>query len=106
MRLLIYLMPVWLVKILFRTMPPTACFRTTLGRVFRLIKVDDDFCLAISSEKYDKEVTRKLMKMKEDGERMVNAAINGINTLSYDEREKVVKERMIKKGNIDGWDRE
>lgn len=101
MRFLIYLLPVWLVKLLYKTMPPTACFRTTTGRVFRLVKVDYDFCLALSSDKYDKEVTRKLLKMKEDGERMVEAAISGINNLSYDEREKILINRKLKKGYVE-----
>ncbi len=79
-------------------MPPTCCFRTTTGRAFRLIAIDNDFCIAISGEKYDKEVTQKLLKMKEEGERLMDTAINGINALSYDNRETLLKQ-MAKSNN-------
>jgi hypothetical protein len=107
MRFLINLLPLWLVKKLYKALPPTACFRTTLGRVFRLIRIDDDFCIAISSEKYDAEVAKKLMDMKKQGEKLVDTAIAGLNTLSYENREDAIRRKAKLNGgklddNIDG----
>lgn len=98
MRFLLYLMPLWLIKLTYKTLPPTACFRTTLGRVFRLIRVDNDFCIAISSEKYDKEVAKKLMAMKKKGEDLIDTAIAGLNTLSYENREDAMRKKAIENG--------
>lgn len=68
MKFFINILPLFVIKLIYRTLPPAACFRTTLGRVFRLIRITDDFCIAISSEKYDKEVLKNLMAMKEKGQ--------------------------------------
>lgn len=78
--------------------PPTVCFRTTLGRVFRLIRVDNDFCIAISGEKYDKEVAKKLLAMKKQGEQLIDTAINGLNTLSYENRENALRKKAKERG--------
>lgn len=98
MRFLIYLLPLALIKWLFKNYPPTASFRTTLGRVFRIIRVDDEFCIAIASEKYDAEVAKKLMKMKEQGERLIDTAIAGLNTLSYENREDALRKKAKENG--------
>ena len=73
-----------------KLMPPTATFQTTLGRRFRLIKVDNDFCIAISSEKYDAEVAKELTKLKQQGEEMIDTAVAGLNMLSIDNREQAI----------------
>lgn len=102
MKFLLYLMPLWLIKRIYKAYPPTSSFRTTLGRVFRLIRVDDDFCIAVSSEKYDKEVAEKLLKMQKEGQAMIDSAINGLNMLSYDNREIAMRKRAIEnEGKID-----
>lgn len=104
MRFLLYLMPLGLIKLIYKTLPPTGSFRTTLGRVFRLIKIDNDTCLAISSDKYDKNTIKKLMKLKKQGESMVDTAINGINLLSFENRQDVARTmnrtERLKNGNI------
>ena len=101
MRFLLYLMPLWLIKKIYKAYPPTSSFRTTLGRVFRLIKVDDDFCIAVSSEKYDKEVAEKLLKMQQQGQRMIDSAVEGLNMLSYDNRESAMRKKAKKESRLD-----
>ncbi len=84
-------------------MPPTAGFRTTLGRTFRLIKIDNDTCLAISSEKYDKRVKEKLLQMQKQGEALVDSAINGLTMLSFEERDDMLRTKVWEnRGIIDG----
>lgn len=102
MRFLIYLMPLFLIKMFYKTLPPTACFRTTLGRVFRLIRVDNEFCIAVSSEKYDSEVIKKFLDMREQGEKLVDTAIAGLNSLSYENREDALRRKAkLNNGRID-----
>lgn len=102
MKFLLYLMPLWLIKRIYKAYPPTSSFRTTLGRVFRLIRVDDDFCIAVSSEKYDQEVAEKLLKMQQEGQKMIDSAVEGLNMLSYDNREIAMRRKARENdGRID-----
>lgn len=86
------LTPLFVFKWANKLMPPTATFQTTLGRRFRLIKVDNDFCIAISSEKYDADVAKELTKMKKQGEDLIDTAVAGLNMLSADNREAAIYE--------------
>ena len=89
-KIIFNLTPLFVFKWANKLMPPTATFQTTLGRRFRLIKVDNDFCIAISSEKYDAEVAKELTKLKQQGEEMIDTAVAGLNMLSIDNREQAI----------------
>lgn len=71
---------------MFRDNPPTASFRTTTGRTFRVIKVDDNFCVAIAAEAYDPRITEKLMQMHREGAKLQEAALQGLNNLTMLEK--------------------
>ena len=89
--LILNLLPVWVVKRIYRLKPPTASFKTTTGRIFRLIKINDDFLLAVSNTRYDAEVSKKLVAMIEQGEAIRQAGIEGLNMLSFDERSRAME---------------
>ena len=89
-KIIFNLTPLFVFRWANKLMPPTATFQTTLGRRFRLIKVDNDFCIAISSEKYDAEVAKELTKLKQQGEEMIDTAVAGLNMLSIDNREQAI----------------
>ena len=89
--LILNLLPVGIVKNIYRLKPPTASFKTTTGRVFRLIKITDDFLLAVSNTKYDAEVSEKLVAMIKKGEAIRQAGIEGLNMLSFDERSRAME---------------
>lgn len=89
--LILNLTPLWVIRRRIRLNPPSASFRTSTGRTFRLLKVTEDFCLAVASEVYDPEITDKLIKMHKEGEALQKAALKGLNNLTTLEKERVFK---------------
>ena len=94
------LLPLGIVKKLYGLRPPTAGFRTTTGRIFRLIKVTDNLCLAVASEEYDPKVIEMLTAMRKKGEALIETSIEGLNMLSFDARESI----MLKNNEQDRLD--
>ena len=89
--ILFNLAPLFLIKKIYRDNPPTASFRTAAGRTFRVVRVDDNFCIAIAAEDYDPRITEKLLEMHKEGERLQQAAIKGLNNLTTLEKSRLFK---------------
>lgn len=89
--IILNLTPLWVIRRRVRLNPPAASFRTSTGRTFRLLKVTEDFCLAVASEVYDPEITDKLLKMHKEGEALQQAALRGLNNLTTLEKERAFK---------------